>query len=108
MHEQEDPQILNDQINLLYRSAIPGIAATVIASAGLAFGFKNQSISDDKLLWWLCLSVLMVLRSFDTFLWLKRSIKGIVGSKNDLYRYSSGAILTAFFGSFFACFFIIV
>lgn len=105
MHEQEDPQILNDQINLLYRSAIPGIAATVIASAGLAFGFKNQSISDDKLLWWLCLSVLMVLRSFDTFLWLKRSIKGIVGSKNDLYRYSSGAILTAFFWTFFCLFF---
>ncbi len=105
MTAQADPQILNDHLKLLYRSAIPGIAVTLVASAGLAFGFENHSATNDKLLWWLCLSGLILLRSVDTFFWLKRANKDILGSQNDLYRYSVGAILTACFWAFYCLFF---
>ena len=63
-----DPQLLHDHLKLLYRSSIPGIGITIIASAGLAFGFEDQSAAHLKLLWWLCLSGLMILRAIDAFL----------------------------------------
>ncbi|WP_418358026.1 putative bifunctional diguanylate cyclase/phosphodiesterase [Shewanella basaltis] len=99
-----DPQILHDHLKLLYRSAIPGIAITLVASAGLAFGFEDHSGKHYKLLWWLSLSALIVCRSVDTYLWFKRTNNGAISRISDLYRFSSGVLLTAVFWAFYCLF----
>ncbi|MGX9463154.1 putative bifunctional diguanylate cyclase/phosphodiesterase [Shewanella sp. A14] len=101
MKAQVDPHVLNDHLKLLYQNSIPGIAITIIASAGLAFGFEGNSEDYHKLLWWLFVSGLMCLRIIDTVLWFRRFNKGLLGCQNDLYRFATGVLLSAFLWAFY-------
>lgn len=101
----DDPHVLNDHLKLLYQNAIPGIAITIVASAGLAFGFEDHATENHKLIWWLCTSGLMCFRIIDTILWFRRTNKGLFSCKNDLYRFGTGVLLTALLWAFYCIYF---
>ncbi|WP_351016034.1 EAL domain-containing protein [Shewanella sp. AC91-MNA-CIBAN-0169] len=100
-----DPHVLNDHLKLLYQNAIPGIAITIAASAGLAFGFEEHSTVHYKFIWWLCLSAVVCFRIIDTALWFRRANKGLFSCQNDLYRFGAGVLLTAFLWAFYCVYF---
>ncbi|MBB1440829.1 EAL domain-containing protein, partial [Shewanella sp. SG41-4] len=105
MQTQVNPHVLNDHLKLLYQNAIPGIAITIVASAGLAFGFEDHSTEHHKLTWWLCISGLLCFRIIDTILWYIRVNKGLLSRQNDLYRFGAGVLLTAFCWAFYCVYF---
>lgn len=96
---------LNARLNLLYRNAYFGIAVTFIAATGLAFGFDNTNDDPTKVIWWVCISLLMLIRLLDSLTWSRNKDKGTLDNIRHLYRFRSGVLLTAFLWSFYCLYF---
>tara|TARA_Y100000782_G_scaffold51785_1_gene57639 strand:+ start:36933 stop:38867 length:1935 start_codon:yes stop_codon:yes gene_type:complete len=96
---------LNARLNLLYRNAYFGIVITFIAATGLAFGFDNTNEDPTKVIWWVSISLLMLIRLLDSLTWSRHKDKGTLDNIRHLYRFRSGALLTAFLWSFYCLYF---
>ncbi|WP_339725987.1 EAL domain-containing protein [uncultured Paraglaciecola sp.] len=60
-----------DSADLLYGNAKAGIWVTLVASSLLVFGFDTAEIQIQKYIWWLCMTLLMLIRMIDVYRWNK-------------------------------------
>lgn len=84
-----------DRAELLYGNAKAGILVTVFASSLLVFGFDTVEIQLQKYIWWVGMSMLMLLRMIDVYRWDKRDKEQNCNDKKAVTRFVSGTIITS-------------
>lgn len=97
----DDTLELNTRLNLLYRNSYFGIAVTFVAATGLAFGFDIGAHDPSKSVWWAIVTLLMCVRLADCYAWSHKPSKNPQDNTQHLYRFRTGALLTALLWSFY-------
>jgi len=92
--------------DLLYSNSFAGVCLSIVASTILVFGFNFDETKDAKLIWWLALNTLLLLRIIDTARWYLRSGKIGYDSAAGMGRFATGVLSTALCWSAYVVFFI--
>ena len=102
----EDSEILSDRVFILYQDLLSGLLISLVASAGMTFGFQNEGIFNDKLNWFILMLIVLFVRLTDWFYWQKNIGRDELKSGvAELYRFRAGNIATALVWSFYGVYF---
>ncbi|BDX08521.1 putative bifunctional diguanylate cyclase/phosphodiesterase [Planctobacterium marinum] len=94
-----------DVADLLYRNSIGGIVICMIASSALVFAFPASIIFEQKMFWWGIINLLMGLRLLEVVYWhFQTPAKRSSNAEHWLFRFRTGAILTALCWGLFGAF----
>lgn len=88
----QDKQMLRDRVELLYSNSRPGLLITVIASAGLVFGFSGEASQPQKLIWFGLMMCAVGIRVLDLLRWQRLQTPN---PEQGLFNFRFGAIATA-------------
>jgi diguanylate cyclase (GGDEF)-like protein len=103
---KEDSEILSDRIFILYQDLLSGLLISLVASAGMTFGFQNEALYNDKVNWFIVMLIVLFVRLMDWLYWQKRIGRSELKSRSvDLYRFRIGNIATALVWSFYGVYF---
>src|SRR3954464_496303 len=80
-----------DAADLLYRYGIGSVAVSLFASSGLVFISAGQIPSASLALWWLLMTVILVLRGLDIFLHNSRA-RSLETAAREIRRFGIGLI----------------
>lgn len=84
----------SEGLKLLYGNSLLGIIISFIASGVLTFTFINDTTFNAKVVWWLILGGILLLRLVDTLLWLKTPSHA-KNAQHWQLRFSIGCLSTA-------------
>jgi diguanylate cyclase (GGDEF)-like protein len=102
----EDSAIKSEAISLLYQELLGGLIISLIASAGLAFGFPNEGLFSDKITWFIVMLVVLIVRFMDWLYWQKNIGRNERNSLQiDLYRFRAGSVAAALVWAFYGIYF---
>ena len=79
----------------LYGNAKAGILVTLFASSLLVFGFNTTEIQTQKYIWWLSMTVLMLIRMMDVYRWNKSDKEQISNAKRAVIRFVTGTLTSS-------------
>ncbi|WP_158971495.1 bifunctional diguanylate cyclase/phosphodiesterase [Paraglaciecola sp. L3A3] len=102
----EEIAIKTDSKFLLYQDLLGGLLISLVASAGMAFGFQQPNSNNDKLYWFIVMVLILLTRFVDWLYWQRT--KRLAGKENqsvDLLRFRAGCIATALVWSFYGVYF---
>ncbi|MDC8830306.1 putative bifunctional diguanylate cyclase/phosphodiesterase [Alteromonas gilva] len=99
MPQSPEPQVLysktREVVELLYRNSFSGLIVTLLGVSVLAFGFGTPVKNNIKLTIWVLMVVVCLIRGFDSAYWFLRLRKGQYNARWPLFRFISGATITA-------------
>jgi diguanylate cyclase (GGDEF)-like protein len=84
-----------DAAVLLYGNAVAGIIISLIASSFLVFAFSDPLTNSFKQMWWMGMSLLLVIRFADVFWWGKKRKNTEFDGKKSITHFIIGANSTA-------------
>lgn len=91
-----------EAVKLLYSNLFLGLFITVVTSAMLVFGFNNSSQHHQKIIWWLTMVFICLLRWAIKVLYTRNTSRGSVFY---LRVFSACALITACMWSFYSLYF---
>jgi diguanylate cyclase (GGDEF)-like protein len=90
---QEASQL--DAANLLYDNGFLAILISSLASCTLIFGFNDEVVNTNQLIWWFSFNAILLLRLCDLAKWKIRSSQSVSSGYLGIQRYAVGCIATA-------------
>lgn len=96
LRSSSDKKVFHEDVaELLYGNAKAGILVTLIASSALVFAFNTPEIQVEKFIWWIVMSVLILVRTIDVYLWYKNDKNQRCGGEKSTVRFITGTLVTA-------------
>ena len=88
-----------DATALLYSNVHSGLFMHVLAAAFLVFGFHNPELYQQKLLWFIILTIVVLARAIDVMLWRKQKCRAPLRGPSTLF--CCGVMATALLWCFY-------